>query len=130
MRSFRLHIESKAELIWDAIALAVGVGVFFLLRHWQIAELAWRIGALLAAAVFVGYLLRGRLCRTLRQRYPNARWIGLLAVGMTVLTFGVIARFVVPGAQEGFFMLPFILLAGACIATFVVANRKDPDVTR
>jgi hypothetical protein len=130
MKSFRLHTESKRELIQGIVALLIGVGLFLALHYFHIAETAWRVVAVLAGAVFVGYLCRGQLCRMLRQRYPNARWIGLLAVGFAIATFGVIARFVVPGAEEGAFTLAFILPAGACIATFVIINRRDPDVTR
>ncbi len=130
MKSFRLHTGPKGELIQAIVALLIGVGLFLALHHFHIAETAWRVVAVLVGAVFVGYLCRGQLCRSLRQRYPNARWIGLLAVGLAIVTFGVIARFVVPGAEESAFTLAFILPAGACIATFVIINRRDPDVTR
>ena len=130
MKSFRLHTGPKGELVQDIVGLLVGVGLFLALHFFHIAESAWRIVAIITGAVFVGYMCRGRLCRSLRIRYPNARWIGLLAVGLAIATFGVIARFVVPGAEEGTFTLAFILPAGACIAMFVIINRKDPDVTR
>jgi hypothetical protein len=81
-------------------------------------------------AVLVSYLCRGHVCRSLRTKYPNARWIGLLAVGFAIAAFGFLARFVVPHADERAFTLAFILPAGACIATFVIINRKDPDVIR
>jgi uncharacterized membrane protein HdeD (DUF308 family) len=130
MKSFRLHTEPKRELIQGIVALVIGVGLFLALHHFQIAQTAWRVVAVLVGAVLVGSLCRGQLCRALRQRHPNARWIGLLAVGFAIATFGVIARVVVPGAEEGTFTLAFILPAGACIATFVIINRRDPDVTR
>jgi hypothetical protein len=130
MKSFRLETGSKQEVIQTIIALLIGVGLFFALDYFRITDAVWRVAALLAGAVFAGYLGRGHLCRRLRQRYPKARWIGLLAVGIAIATFGVIARFVVPGAEEGSFTLAFIIPAGACIATFVIINRKDPDVTR
>ena len=130
MKSFRLHTESKTDLVLGIIALLVGVGLFLALHHFHIAETVWRVVAVFGGAVFVGFLCRGQLCRALRQRYPNARWIGLLAVGFAIGTFGVIARFVVPGAEEGAFTLAFILPAGVCIATFVIVNRRDSDVTK
>lgn len=130
MKSFRLHTDSKGELIQFVIAALIGVGVFLALQYFPIAETALRVAAVLAGAVSVGYLSRGQLCRTLRQRYPNARWIGLLAVGFAILTFGGIARLVVPGAETTSFTLAFILPAGACLATFVIVNRSHPDVTR
>jgi peptidoglycan/LPS O-acetylase OafA/YrhL len=130
MKSFHLHTGSKGELIQFVIALLIGVGLFLALHHFHITETAYQVMAVLAGAVFVGYLCRGQLCRRLRGRYPNARWVGLLAVGFAIATFGVIARFVVPGADEGAFTLAFILPVGACIATFVIINRKDPDVRR
>jgi hypothetical protein len=130
MKSFRLYTGPKAELIQGIVALLIGVGLFLALHYVTIAETAWRVVAVMAGAVFVGYLCRGQLSRSLRQQYPNARWIGLLAVGLAIAAFGVIARFVVPGAEEGAFTLAFILPAGGCIATFVIINRSDPDVTR
>lgn len=130
MKSFRLHTGPKGELIQGIVALLIGVGLFLALHHFHIEETAWRVIAVLACAVFVGYLCRGQLCRSLRQRYPNARWIGLLAIGYAILTFGVVARFVVPGAEESAFMAAYILPAGVCIAIFVVINRRDPDVIR
>ena len=131
MKSFRLYAaELKGDLIQGIAALLIGVGLFSALHQFRIAETAWRIVAILPGAVFVGYLCRGQLCRVLRQRYPNTRWMGLLAVGFAIAAFGGIARFVVPGAEEGAFTLAFVLPAGACIATFVIINRKDPDVTR
>ena len=129
MKSFRLQTDPKRDLVQFLIAGIIGVGLFLALHFFPITGTALRIAAVLAGAVFVGYLCRGQLCRALRQRYPNARSIGLLAVGFAILTFGGIARFLVPGADEGSFTLAFILPAGACIATFVAINRRDPDVT-
>jgi hypothetical protein len=130
MKSFRLHIESKSELVQFAIGAFIGIGVFLMLHHFDISGTGYRVFTLLLAAVIVGYLWRGRLCRTLRQRYPRARWIPLLAVGFTIAGFGVIARFVLPQGDEGWFTLAFILPAGACIAAFVIINRRDPDVIK
>jgi hypothetical protein len=130
MKSFRLHTDSKGELIQFVIAVLIGIGLFLALHYFPIAETAYRVVVVLAGAVFVGYLCRGQLCRALRRQYPNVRWIGLLAAGFAVLTFGGVARFIVPGGEEGSFTLAFILPAGACLATFVIINRKDPDVTR
>jgi|JI10StandDraft_1071094.scaffolds.fasta_scaffold351516_2 hypothetical protein len=130
MKSFRLHIGPKSELVQDVVGISVGAGLFLILHFFPIAETAWRIIAIIAGAVFVGYVCRGRLSRSLRTRYPNARWIGLLAVGLAIAMFGVIARFVVSKADENATTLAFILTAGACIATFVVVNRQDPDVAR
>ncbi|MFO0826567.1 MAG: hypothetical protein U0572_00315 [Phycisphaerales bacterium] len=124
MKSFRLHIGSKSELVKDVVGLSIGVGLFLVLHRFHIAATGWRIIAILAGAVFVGYVCRGRLSRKLRTRYPNARWIGLLAVGLAIATFGVIAHFVVPGADEHALTLAFILPAGACIAIFVIVNRE------
>ncbi|MBI3985375.1 MAG: hypothetical protein HY343_00510 [Lentisphaerae bacterium] len=52
------------------------------------------------------------MCRALRQRYPNARWIPLLAVGFSIGIFGVIARFVLPHADDASFTLSFIVPMG------------------
>ena len=111
-------------------ALSIGAALFLTLNYFHIAEKAWRIAMLLAGAVFVGYLIRGQTCRVLRRQYPNARWIGLLAVGLSIMTFGCIARWLVPGGHESMFTMAFILPAGVCIFAFVIINRKDPDVTR
>ena len=129
MKSFRLHIESKSELVQSAIGLIIGVGVFLALQHFDVSGIGYRVVMLLLAAVMAGYLWRGQLGRTLRRRFPNARWIPLLAVGFTIAGFGVIARFVLPQADDGWFTLAFILPAGACIVAFVIINRRDPDVT-
>jgi hypothetical protein len=112
------------------LAAFLAVGVLLALHFFPIARTALRIAAVFAGAAFVAYLARGQLCRVLLRQYPNAHRIGLLACGFAVATFGVIARFVVPGAEEGAFTLAFILPAGACIAAFVIINRRDPDVTR
>lgn len=130
MKSFRLHTDSKGELIQFGVAVLIGVGVFLALLYFPIAETALRIALALAGAVSAGYLCRGQLCRALRQQYPNARWVGLLAVGFAILTFGGVARFVVSGGEESSFTLAFILPAGVCIATFVVVNRSDSNVTK
>ena len=130
MKSFRLHTDSKRELIQFVITVLIGIGAFLAPHYFPIAETALRVAVVLGGAVSVGYLCRGQLCRALGQRYPNARWIGLLAVGFAVLTFGGIARFVIPGAQETGFTLAFILPAGASIAEFVIVNRRDSDVMR
>ena len=130
MKSFHLQPEPKREVVLSIAALLVGVGLFLALRRYPISQTAWRIVAVLAGALVVGYLCRGQLCRTLRQRYPKARWIVLLALGFSIAIFGVVARFTVPGAEEGTFTLAFILPAGACIATFVIVNRRDPDIRR
>ena len=127
---FILALLSERGWTQRTLAIVLGVGLFFALDYFRITDTVWRVVALLAGAVFVGYLCRGYLCRSLRQKYPNARWIGLLAVGFAIVTFGVIARFVVPGAEEGSLTLSFIVPAGVCIATFVIINRRDPDVTR
>ena len=92
MKSFHLDSVSKREVIDTLIALLVGVGSFFALHYFQVTDTVGRVVALLAGAVFVGHLSRGHLCRGLRQEYPNARWIGLLAVGFAIATFGVIAQ--------------------------------------
>ena len=130
MKSFHLDTTSKREVIQMVGALLIGVGLFFALEYFQITATVWRAVTLLSGAVFVGYLCRGHLCRSLRRKYPNARWIGLLAIGLSIASFWATARLVVPGAEDGSLTLVFIIPAGACIATFVFINRKDPNVTR
>ena len=130
MKSFRLHTGSKSEVIQTIIATLIGVGLFLALHYLGITDAVWRIVAILAGAVSVGYLCRGHLARGLRQKYPNARWVGLVAVGFTIATFGAIAHFVVPSADESTITSAFFIPAGLCIAAFVFINRKDPDVTR
>src|SRR5437016_14565784 len=123
MKSFRLASTSRREVIESVIALLIGVGIFFALDYFHITEAVWRVFALLSGAIFVGYLCRGYVCRSLRGKYPNARWIGVLAVGFAITTFGVIARFVVPGAEEGQSILAFIVPSAVCVAAFLIVNR-------
>ena len=130
MKSFRLHTGSTAEIVQLIIAAIISIGLFWTFRYFQITDTAYRVISIMVVAVVVAYLCRGTLCRSLRRQYPNARWIGLLAVGISVATFGTAARFIVPGADQGALTLGYILTAGACIATFVIINRSDPDVTR
>lgn len=130
MKSFRLHVESKTELIQSIFGLLIGVGVFLALQFFHIDKVGWRILLLFSCASFVAYLIRGSLSRSLRAKYPTARLIGLLAVGITISTFGVFARFLIPGADDGWFTLAFVLAAGGFIGAFVILNRKDPDVMK
>jgi hypothetical protein len=130
VKSFRLEVESRRELIQNGLALLIGAGVFLALDRLGIAEIAWRVVILLSGAVFAGWLCRGRLCRVLRRRYPNARWIALLAVGLSVLAFGFLARILFPWAEEGMFTPAFLVLSGGCVAAFLLVNRRDPDVLK
>jgi peptidoglycan/LPS O-acetylase OafA/YrhL len=112
------------------LGIAVAVGLLAALSSFAITDTVVRVITITAGALVVGSLCRGQLCHNLRARYPNARWIGLLAVGLAIGTFGIIARFVIPEADDDGLTLMFTLAAAACIAIFVVINRRDPDVVR
>ncbi|MFO1040649.1 MAG: hypothetical protein U0941_02635 [Planctomycetaceae bacterium] len=124
MKSFRLHTGSAAEIVQFIVAAIISIGLFWTLRYFHITDTGYRVISILVVAVFVAYLCRGTFCRSLRRQYPNARWIGLLAVGFSIATFGTAARFIVPGADQGSLTLGYIVMAGACIATFVIISER------
>ncbi len=130
MKSFRLHIESISDITQSALGFFIGAGIVGLAYFFGIANPVLYTLLLLGAASFTGYLCRGTLCRMLKNQYPNARWTPLLAIGFSLCGFGALAQFLAPEGIRNTVILALLLPAGICIATFVVANKNDPDVMR
>lgn len=130
MKSFRLDRQSCSDLIesWPAIVAAVAVSGGLTYFGWF--DPVWRIVLLLFAGCYFGYVLRGRLTTKLRERYPNARYHALLSVGFSVMTLGVLIRMAFRETQGGPLDIAWLTVSFLCILTFVVVNRRDPDVFR
>ena len=130
MKSFRLDRESVTDFMesWPVLVASVALCVWLGYVGWS--NVVWRVVLVLYAGAYFGYVVRGRLFGNLRERYPNARWIGLLSVGLSVMTLGVVARMAFRETQGGLLDMVWLSLSFICIFTFVVANRRDPDVWR
>lgn len=128
MKSFRLQIEDRKDLLLSLLWMAMGA-LIVLVSYWLgVGEVAAKTMMLLSGAFSVGFFARGHACRALRHKYPNARWIPLVAIGLAFASFLPIAMIVLPKGISNGAMLPFVLAAGGCLATFVIRNRHDPDV--
>src|SRR5437867_6288552 len=92
MKSFRLDRESVGDFIESWPIIVVSVALSLLLAYLGWLDAVWRIFLVLFAGAYFGYVLRGMLSQNLKERYPNARWIGLLSVGLVVATLGVVVR--------------------------------------
>src|SRR5690349_24789172 len=92
MKSFRLDRESVSKFIesWPMLAISAAICLGLAYVGWTNAF--WRVLLVVYAGAYFGYVVRGRLFANLRERYPNARWIGLLSVGLSVMTLGVLSR--------------------------------------
>lgn len=130
MKSFRLDHQSIAELVesWPLILLAIGITAGLGYLGWF--DPAWRTSLVIFAGLYFGYVRRGSLGRGLAQRFPNARFRGLLSAGLIVMTLGVLTRLGFPQTQGGAFDLAWLGISFVCILTFVIVNRRDPDVFR
>jgi hypothetical protein len=130
MKSFRLDRDSVTEFLdsWPSLlvgALLAGAFVYVGLTHvWGV------VAGVVLCGVYGGYLLRGVAADRLRETYPNARWHGLLSVGMATMTLGVAARMAFPQVQGGVLDLAWLGVSFSSILAFVVANRHDGDVIR
>jgi hypothetical protein len=130
MKSFRLDQESVADIArsWPLIIAALGVSVGLAYLGWF--DAAWRVSLVVFAGLYFGYVVRGSFAQNLQERYPNARFIGLLSVGLVVATLGVFTRMVFPNTQGGRLDIVWLAISFVSILTFVVINRHDPDVLR
>lgn len=130
MKSFRLDRESVGDFIqsWPIILIALALTGLLAYLGWL--DAAWRVCLVLFAGAYFGYVLRGMLSQNLREHYPNARWIGLLSVGLVVATFGGTVRMAFPATQGGLVDIVWLSMSFVCILAFVVINRRDPDVLR
>jgi hypothetical protein len=130
MKSFRLDRESVNDFVesWPIIFVALAVTGLFGYLGWL--DAFWRVCLVLIAGAYFGYVLRGMLTQNLMARYPNARWIGLLSVGLVVAALGVFVRMAFPATQGDAVDIAWLSLSFVCILTFIVINRRDPDVLR
>lgn len=130
MKSFRLDRRSVAHCIqsWPLIVVAVGASVWLGYLGWF--DAVWRVSLVVFAGLYFGYIVRGSLAQNLKDRYPNARFIGLLSVGLVVATLGVGTRMAFPDTQGGLLDIVWLAVSFVFILTFVVINRHHPDVLR
>src|SRR5688572_25315925 len=130
MKSFRLDRESVNGFVesWPIIFIAVAVTCLFGYFGWL--DAFWRVCFVLFAGAYFGYVFRGMLTQNLSERYPNARSIGLVSVGLVAAALGVFVRMTFPDTQGGVVDIVWLSLSFVCILTFVVINRRDPDVLR
>jgi hypothetical protein len=130
MKSFRLDRDSVREFFdsWPALVIAAilgGLSVYF-----GVTQVWGRVAALLVFGVYGGYLLRGRVGERLQEKYPSARWVWLVAVGMTTAGFGVATRMAFPQVQGSAFDLTWLAISFLSILVFVIVNRKNKDVVQ
>ncbi|MBI1348739.1 hypothetical protein GC163_20900 [bacterium] len=107
-----------------ALAICGVVGYF----GWT--DLFWRGLVIVFAGYYFGYLARGRLFQNLQEKYPRARGIGLLSIGMVTLTLGVLTRMTFQEMQGGAFDVAWLVASFIAILAFVIINRRDPDIWR
>ena len=128
MKSFRLDRDSISDFIesWPIIVVSFALSVWLGYLGWF--DPFWRVFLVLYAGAYFGYVVRGMLSQNLREGYPNARCILLLSVGLVVASLDVVARMAFPAAQGSLLDIVWLSISFVCILTFVVINRRDPDV--
>ena len=130
MKSFQLDTESIHDAIesWPAILIALAISVFLTYAGWF--NVTCRGILVVFAAVYFGYALRGVFARSLRAKYPNAKSIWLLSIGMTSVLLGMLARMLLPSLHGVTTDYVWIVVSFMTILAFVVINRHDPDVLK
>lgn len=78
--------------------------------------------------LILGVALSPRVAGQLRQRYPTAKHLWLLSIGMTVILLGVTLRMAFPTWQGAGFDLSWLGIAFFSILLFVLINRGNKDV--
>ena len=130
MKSFRLDPDSVSEFFETWPALVVRLLLACVFAYLGLIHIWFWILALLFCGIYGGCLLRGVLARRLHEKYPGARHVWLLSVGMTTMFIGVVARMAFPTIQGRAFDLAWVVLSFLTILTFVIINRKDQNVLR
>lgn len=130
MKSFRLDTDSIQDAIesWPAIFLALTITA--VLAYGGSLDAVWRGTLIVFVAIYFGYVMRGTITHSLRSMYPNAAYIWLLSIGLTSAGLGVIARMILPTLQGGLADYTWIGVSFTSILTFVLINRRDPDVLK
>ncbi len=129
MKSFRLHIQSRSDLLQSLLGFLIGSAAVLILLYAPIPSQLAQTLLLLAAAIITGYLIRSYPARALRRRYPNARMLPLLTIGLSICAAAAFFQFfLLP--QSPTLMLAFYLPAFTFIAAFIFINRRDPDVMK
>jgi hypothetical protein len=130
MKSFRLDRNSVSELLatWPAALLAIALLTGLAYVGWF--HVVARILFIGLGALYWGFVFRGRLHDSLRQKYPHAQALLLLAIALVTLTLGVVVRMTFPAVQGGVFDLVWLSTAFCFILAFVVVNRRDRDVVK
>ena len=128
MKSFRLDRDSVDEFLssWPVLLIAVALSIWLAWLGW--GHWVWRGTAVVVAGAYLGYVFRGRLAESVREKYPHAKAPLLLSIGLVTLTLGVLVRMTFPAVQTGPLDLTWLAVAFCCILAFVVINRGDPDV--
>lgn len=124
MKSFRLDRDSVEEVIqgWPLFLVIVIIGSAV---AWFATAYIW--GRILIPLLF-GVALGPRIVGQLRQRYPTAKQLWLLSIGMATMLAGVTARMAFPSWQGIAFDLPWLGVAFSSILVFVLVNRGNKDV--
>jgi len=130
VKSFRLDPDSVTEFFDSWPALVTGALLVCLSAYLGITHLWGWIFAVLICGIYGGYLLRGVTTRRFQEKYPGARWMWLLTVGMTTPTVGVATRMAFPQTQGTAFDLAWLGVSFFSILAFVVINRKNVHVVR
>ena len=128
MKSFRLDSDSVAEFFDSWRALLAGALLACISIYLGITHLWGPVCALLIFGIYGGYLLRGVLAQQFREKYPGARWIGLLTVGFSTATIGVTTRMAFPDRIGPVFDLAWLGVSFFSILAFVIANRRNLHV--
>lgn len=131
MRSFRLDKESARRFArrwpWTFLGVAIAIALGYL--GWADA-LVRLVFVHVGGAVLAGYA-RGTLAERLRKQHPGARFIGLLAFGMSVLLLTVIVDLTYPEIEGEVNVLAIgPPIAFVSILAFVLINRKNKSVVR
>ncbi len=130
MRSFRLDTDSVVDFLDSWPAVVIGILLASLSAWLGITHLWGRAVAVLLCAMYGGFLVRGVASQRLREQYPGARWVWLLAAGLTTIAVGVAARMAFQTIQSSTFDLAWLGASFFLILAFVLANRKDKNVVR
>lgn len=130
MKSFRLDTQSIKDTIerWPTMLAALVICALLVYVGWF--DAIGRGILIVFGGVYFGYVLRGTVTGNLRRKYPNAKHVWLVSIGLTGATLGVIVRMLMPSLQGGFVDYVWIVLAFTTILAFVIINRDVSDILK